>query len=418
MAKARAEVMIYDAAKSADKYPREVRDEDVVAVQRIMQRSGFAGISKEVIRDAIHEVAKMNAFHPVKDYLNDLVWDGVRRIHNWLHRYFGAGTSNGGWKPGDAGSALADPYHAAVGRIWLVSQVARIMEPGCKADMVVIIQGLQGSLKSSAIRIMGDEWFSDSMPDIRTKDALLHLRGKWIIELAELSALRKSDLEFIKAFVSRREDIYRDPYAHKERTFPRQCIFIGTTNDRHPLKDPTGNRRFAPFWATEIDLAGLRADRDQLMAEAYQLYKSATPWWPVGEEEELFKAEQEDRFNEDAWTDPIVEFVGEVRQGMSEGNTYWETGFTVMEVARRLGFCEWKEVNGQVHGRIVSVLEHIGCTRRTGATGKPIVGSKGKTWLPPSEEPVGNGPGDRERAEKAADAEGLVNYQGMGFEDV
>jgi hypothetical protein len=113
------------------------------------------------------------------------------------------------------------------------------------------------------------------------------------------------------------------PAKADKRTFLRQCIFIGTTNDRHPLKDPTGNRRFAPFWATEIDLAGLKADRDQLMAEAYQLYKSATSWWPVGDEEELFRAEQEDRFNEDAWTDPIVEFVNEVRRGVNEGNTYW-----------------------------------------------------------------------------------------------
>ena len=171
--------------QSADKYPREVRDEDVVAVQRIMQRSGFAGISKEVIRDAIHEVAKMNAFHPVRDYLNDLIWDGVPRIHNWLYRYFGAGISNEGWPGEKAQSVLADRYHAAVGRIWLVSQVARVVEPGCKADMVIIIQGLQGSLKSSAIRIMGDEWFSDSMPDIRTKDALLHLRVRLKMAIRE-----------------------------------------------------------------------------------------------------------------------------------------------------------------------------------------------------------------------------------------
>jgi predicted P-loop ATPase len=105
------------------------------------------------------------------------------------------------------------------------------------------------------------------------------------------------------------------PAKADKRTFLRQCIFIETTNDRHPLKDPTGNRRFAPFWATEIDLGGLKADRDQLMAEAYQLYKSATQWWPVGGEEELFRAEQEDRFNEDAWTDPLLSLSTRLDEG-------------------------------------------------------------------------------------------------------
>jgi hypothetical protein len=136
------------------------------------------------------------------------------------------------------------------------------------------------------------------------------------------------------------------------------------------------------------------------MAEAYHQYKAGTAWWPFGNEDELFRAEQEARFNEDAWTDPIIEFVEEVRRGMEKSDSFWETGFTVMEVARKLGFREWKEVNGQINSRIVSVLEHMGCTKRLGPLGKPIEGSKGKTWLPPPRvaKAKGDPEGGRERA--------------------
>ena len=164
----------------------------------------------------------------------------------------------------------------------------------------------QGEQKSSAARVLAGEHFSDALPDIHRKDASQHLNGKWLVEIAELSAIRKADIEDVKKFITRREERYRPPYGRLEVIEPRQCAFIGTTNKSTYLYDETGGRRWWPIQVGIIDLAALERDRDQLFAEAVARYQREEQWWPDREFEKThIKPEQDARFVQDDWQEII-----------------------------------------------------------------------------------------------------------------
>jgi predicted P-loop ATPase len=276
--------------------PRPLSDVDVSQVQEWLQAAGLPRIGREVMHQAIALRAQERAFHPVRGYLDALVHDGRPRLGGWLTRYTGAAES---------------PYVQAIGRMFLLMTVARIYEPGCKADYVLVFEGPQGAGKSRACRALGGKWFSDSLPDVtRDKEAAQHLRGKWIIEISELSAIGRAESEALKSFISRPVERYRPPYGREEVIEPRQCVFIGTTNRSTYLGDDTGGRRFWPVWVGHVDVAALTADRDQLFAEAVAEYRRGEKWWP-GEtfERDHIRGEQEKRFEADAWESEIERFV-------------------------------------------------------------------------------------------------------------
>ncbi|AEA59762.1 VapE domain-containing protein [Burkholderia gladioli] len=262
----------------------------------------------DLIADAVFLVAERNAFHEVRDYLDSLTWDGEERIQTWLQAYLGADDS---------------PYVRLAGFKWLLGAVGRVMSPGCKMDNVLIFEGAQDAGKSAAFRtLFSQPWFTDANIIIGDKDSYAVMAGKWVIELAELDALSKSESSNSKRFFSTAVDTYRPPYAKRAIDVPRQSVFGGTVNFDTYLKDESGNRRYWPVKVADtLKLKALAADRDQLWAEAYATYQDwvsanrdadgvlPSPWQVLPEEKHLFRAEQDARYEGDVFEPMIARFV-------------------------------------------------------------------------------------------------------------
>jgi predicted P-loop ATPase len=278
--------------------PRSLTDEDITSVQTWLQWFRFRKLGEKPVRDAVKRHARDHSFHPIRDYLDRCAanWDGTPRIGTWLHVYAGAAliTNENGESTG---------YIERVGEMFLIGMVARIYKPGCKFDYMLILEGRQGLEKSKMCEALaGEDYFSDQLPDIAHKDASQHMRGKWLIEMAEMHAYSRAKIDHYKEFMSRRIERYRPPYGHCEVIEPRQCAFVGTTNKLVYLRDETGNRRSWPVAAGEIDVESLKRDRDQLWGEVVHLFRRGVQWWPDWTfEKEHIQPQQEARFEPDPW---------------------------------------------------------------------------------------------------------------------
>jgi predicted P-loop ATPase len=269
------------------------RDEDTSRTSAWLAREYGIKASPEIVHRAVKLVAERSPVHPIRTYLEALSWDGTPRVETWLLAYLGAHDS---------------PYARLVGQWWLISAVARIMRPGCKVDHVLILEGPQGQKKSTALRVLaGDKYFVDTAFDVGNKDAYLQIRKAWIVELAELSTLSRAEAARAKAFFTSSTDTYRPPYGHEVVAVPRQQVFAGTVNEEEYLKDDTGNRRYWPVMVGAVDIDALVHDRNQLWAEAVEMWRNEEKWYPTSAiEDQLCQVEQDKRLIVDPWR-PLIE---------------------------------------------------------------------------------------------------------------
>jgi len=316
--------------------PRLWTDQDDRLLAAWLQHHGI-DISDKLASDAAQTVARERSYHPIRDYLNGLTWDGAARVSTWLSAYLGADKN---------------PYHNEIGKRWLVSGIARIYKPAIKADCMLILEGQQGSGKSTALKVLGGEWFTDEIGELGSKDAAMSIAGRWIIEFGELEEFKGASLEKLKAFLSRTIDRFRPPYGRSVVDSPRQCIFAGTTNPEEYLHDSTGNRRFWPVKCGSIDVASLMQDRDQLWAEAKAMYLRGEPWWLETKSlQALATAAQNDRFVVDPWEEQAEIFLQNKRV------------ITVAYLLKRLWKIDLNLATRKDTVRVAAILRRLGWER-------------------------------------------------------
>lgn len=265
---------------------------------RVWLEKNYDITGKDKINDAVTAVLTRHSFHPIRDYLTSLQWDGTPRLDRLIIDYLGAEDTS---------------LNRAMTRKHFVAAVARIFKPGIKYDQCLILTGPEGAGKSTLLSIMGGRWFNDSITTTEGKEGMDQLRRSWVIELGELSSIKRSDVESVKAYLSKQVDIYRAAYDRRAAAHPRQCVFCGTTNEANFLKGDTGNRR---FWVIPVQPErrkyqnwheAIMRDRDQLWAEAVRYFREGEALYLSGEMEKQAREVQE-LYNDDS-DDPVISLL-------------------------------------------------------------------------------------------------------------
>lgn len=319
-----------------------VEDIDAFLIHEWLQDNGLRRIGLDPVREAIEIVGHEQPFHPLRDRLDGLAdaWDQKDRISEWLTTYLGA---------------VNDEYHKQVGRRFLIAMIARVYEPGCKADYMPVLEGPQGILKSQVVNALAHPYYSDTLPELGG-DAVrlsMHLRGKWLIEVSELSAFSRAESSRLKAFITTRVEQYTPKFARREVSEPRQCLFVGTTNDDTYLKDETGNRRYWPIKCGTIKLEELRSELNQLLGEAVVAYRAGSPWWVDPDvEKEYFAPVQAERLWIDAWEAKVRE------------TSFNKKEMSLMEVAQSALSFEAARFGVGEQRRLAALLRQLGWTSK------------------------------------------------------
>lgn len=320
---------------------REMRGDDITHVRHYLQdKIGLKSVTKADVKDAIEMVAWQRKRHCARELVQSVVWDDEPRLDTWLMTYLGAVVSKA--QPLD--------YLLAAGRNCLLSMVARIVSPGCQVDTMMVLEGPQGGGKTSALRVLGGDYYRVALESMTQKDFLQALRGAWLIEIAELSATSKADVERVKVIVSTPSDPYRPSYGAYTLTYPRQCIFIGTTNRDDYLLDETGGRRFHPVRCGVIDLAALARDRMQLLAEAWVRVARGEAWHLMPTTTTTVQAT---RRVEDVWQRTVLDYL----RGKED--------VTIAEVLIHGIKCRESDMSEADSRRMGRILRGIGWGRRT-----------------------------------------------------
>ncbi len=262
---------------------KELCDADVLKITAHLQREeSFPILTSALVMEAVSLYANLNIRHSVRDWVSSIEWDGKKRIEQFFPDYLGAESNE---------------YTESVSRNFWVGMVARVFNPGCKNDYMVVLEGPQGVGKSMALASIGENWHTESTESFGSKDFFQGLHGKIIVEIAELDSFSRAEVTRVKQVVTAQRDRFRASYGRTATDYPRQCIFVGTTNESGYLRDATGARRFWPIKCGEIKVKDIREDRAQLFAEAFDQFKNGADWYSVPHEKA--KQEQEDRYQHD-----------------------------------------------------------------------------------------------------------------------
>ena len=337
---------------------KPLRDVDLTRI--IMWLDEVYGLrpSTDNLHRAITFVAEANAFHGPCDWLNGLAWDGVPRLDLFLARYL---------------KAEDTPLHRKFSSALFIGACARVFEPGCQLDTMLMLIGKQGVGKSNLCAALPPKraWLGEAGFDIGNKDAFMALHGKWFYELAECDSLKRASDSAAKAFITCRVDRYRTPFARLAEDHPRETVFLATGNEEEVLSDPTGARRYWPVRVTSIDIDGLRRERDQLFAEAVNAYLEDEQWWPDGDfEVKHIKPQQAERYEGDAWEDAIRPYL----RTMSDSQ---DPRTTINEVASAALDLPVGKIGTRDQRRIAACLTQCGWVKgKRGAGGT-------RYWVPP-----------------------------------
>lgn len=339
-----------------DGKPAEWTDDDDAKVLNYMQlHVGIETARLADIRIALPLVARANPRNCVTDWTDGLTWDSVDRIAHCFSDYFGAVDSE---------------YVRAASRNFWLSMLARVYKPGCKQDHMVVLEGSQGPGKSTMLHIIGGDWFAEQSESVQQSKPFAEvLRGKMLLEIAEMDSFRGDAIEAIKRAISCQSDRYREPFARHAADHPRQCVFVGTTNSDDWQRDPTGARRFWPIkCASKMDPDGLRQNREQLFAEAALLIKAGADWWTMPAGATL--AEQRSRYDEDAWHGEIADWCDRQFDG---------TGVTMSEVLIGAVHKKLEDITRADQLRVAKTLRILGFEKRLMRKGKEFQ----KAWFRP-----------------------------------
>lgn len=321
-------------------------------------------------------LAQEREFDPVADWLKSLQWDGTSRLDEWLPSVSGCESNE---------------YSRAVGRAFCVAAVARALRPGAKVDTVLVLQGEQGVRKSTMLAELAvrPEWFTDHVAEIGEKDAALQIAGPWIIEFSELDAITgKRENERVKSWLTQQRDRFRPPFGRTVIDIPRRCVFTGTSNQAFFLRDETGGRRYWPIMVGKIDINTLRAQREQIWAEAVMAFSRGDKWWFEGEIQEAAKEVQEAHREADPWEEEIVAWLEETRFSAksdpwrsTNGSRLWTTSREVMRDGLKI------PVDRQTKrelDRVGKALTRFGWTRAK----RRVENSVMSVWYPPEREGI------------------------------